>query len=158
VPLHRRLSCSWKWPDAMCADAVDATIVKGEAPAFLISRKGDLDSADIASGIMRPDRDRALAARALSLCDHERAGRALCFLRSRRRPTPLWPTCQTRSVCRSIAFTWSCECFFDNAQSTGRRFVCGRDRLGMFHGDIDCFCMFECEAGQGRALDRMTAR
>jgi hypothetical protein len=52
-------------------DAVDATIVKGGAPAFLISRKSDFHSAVIASDMLRSDRDRPLSAPRMRSDDRE---------------------------------------------------------------------------------------
>ena len=73
------LSCSWEWPDTMFADAVDGTIVKGDAPSFLMPRKDDFDSAVVASDMPRPDRDRALSAATMSSDDRERGRSGALF-------------------------------------------------------------------------------
>jgi hypothetical protein len=52
-------------------------------------------------------------------------GRAGCFLRSRRRPTPYRPTCQTMTGLQKHRVRVVVCGFFGNAQSTGQRFLCG---------------------------------
>jgi hypothetical protein len=73
------LSRSWEWPGTMFADAVDGTIVKGDAPSFLMPRKDDFDSAVVASDMPRPDRDRALSAATISSDDRERGRSSALF-------------------------------------------------------------------------------
>src|SRR3984957_7593652 len=63
---------SWERPDTMFADAVKATVVKGDAPNFDMPQDGDFDSSDIVSNTLKPDRDGALTAAAVSSDDRER--------------------------------------------------------------------------------------
>jgi hypothetical protein len=74
------LSCSWEWPDTIFRDAVGTMIVKGDAPPFLMPRKDDFDSADSASDMLTPDRDRALSAHTMSSDDRERGRSSALFL------------------------------------------------------------------------------
>ena len=73
------LLCSWEWSNTMFADAVDGTIVKGDAPSFLMPRKDDFDSAVVASDMPRPDRDRTLSAATMSSDDRERGRSGALF-------------------------------------------------------------------------------
>jgi hypothetical protein len=61
----------------MFADAVDGTIVKGDAPSFLMPRKDDFDSAVVAPDMPRPDRD--LSAATMSSDDRERGRSSALF-------------------------------------------------------------------------------
>jgi hypothetical protein len=64
---------SWERPDTMFADAVKATVVKGDAPNSDMPQDGNVDSSDIASHTLKPDRDGALTAPPLSSDDRERS-------------------------------------------------------------------------------------
>jgi len=58
---------SWERPDTMFADAVSATVVKGDAPNFDMPQDAYFDSSDT----LTPDRDGALTAPAVSSDDRE---------------------------------------------------------------------------------------
>jgi len=63
----------------MFADAVKATVVKGDAPNFDMPQDGNFDSSDIASHTLKPDRDGALTAAAVSSDDRERGWSSALF-------------------------------------------------------------------------------
>jgi hypothetical protein len=86
----------------MFADAVKATVVKGDSPNFDMPQDDNLDSSDIAFDTLKPAVPRKVAA------GRQRIGRHL----------------KPRSVCRSIAFDWCCGCVSNSAQSTGRQSIC----------------------------------
>src|ERR1700686_4596141 len=69
---------SWERPDTMFADAVKASVVKGDAPNFDMPQDGDFGSSDNAS-TLKPDRDGALTAPALSSDDRERGWSSALF-------------------------------------------------------------------------------
>jgi hypothetical protein len=149
------LSRSWDGPTPMFADAVDATIVKGGAPAFLLSRKRDFDSADIASDMLRPDRDRALAVPTMSSDNRERGRSSALLLQGRCSLTPDRPTCQTTIGLQKKRVRLA-VCMVLRQRPIHRATVClWRDRLsgggdelfGHVSHVVDWFCMFECEAG-----------
>src|ERR1700680_2108617 len=70
---------SWERPHTLFADAVKASVLKGDAPNFDIPQDGDFDSSDIASHTLKPDRDGALTAPALSSDDRERGWSSALF-------------------------------------------------------------------------------
>ena len=70
---------SWERPDTIFADAVKASVVKGDAPNFDILQDGDFDSSDIASHTLKPGRDGAQTAPALSSDDRERGRSSALF-------------------------------------------------------------------------------
>ena len=72
-------SGSWERPDTMFADAVKATVVKGDAPNFDMPQDGNFDSSDIASHTLKPDRHGGLTAPALSSEDRERGWSSALF-------------------------------------------------------------------------------
>jgi hypothetical protein len=160
------LSCSWELPDTMFGDAVDAMIVKGGAPSFLMPRKDDFDLAVIASDMLRPDRDRAHSAPTMVRTIASAASRAHYLLRVRRRSRALGRLAKSRSVCKSSASAWSYACFFQNAHLTRRRSVFGEivgaeaamSCLGMMRRTLNVFVCSRVRSGRGGALDRVRAR
>src|SRR6202140_2315173 len=70
---------SWERPDTMFADAVKASVVKGDAPNFDMPQDGNFDSSDIASRTLKTDRDGALTAPALRPDDRERGWSSALF-------------------------------------------------------------------------------
>jgi len=149
---------SWERPDAVFADAVKATVVKGDAQNFDMSEDAYFDTSDAAGDALKPDPHAAPIALGAPFDDHDRAWSSALFplklpqtepsstdvpnrgpsaveMRSPGRaaavPTPTTPPADSLFVPSSTR--WSLGGAFADVSRA-----------------VDCFCMFECEGGQGR--------
>jgi hypothetical protein len=156
---------SWERPDTIFADAVKASVVKGDAPNFDIPQDGDFDSSDIAAHTSKPDRDGALTAATVSSEDRERGWSSALFPAKQ-------PHADTASADMRTTISLQKNCVRLVMWERRRQrpivgaIVClyrdhlngGRDELfGHVSHFVARFRRFECEAGQRRELDRPTA-
>ena len=96
-PIHCAIAAyrgSWDRPDAGFADAVQATVEKGNAPNFDMPKDAYFDPNDLASKTLTPGPPAALTAPGRPMTTRV-VGRARCFLQSQRSRTTHRSTCRT---------------------------------------------------------------
>jgi hypothetical protein len=157
---------SWERPDAVFADAVKATVVKGDAQNFDMSGDAYFDTDDAAGDALKPDPHAAPIALGAPFDDHDRAWSSALF------PLKL-PQAERSSTDVPIAARLQSKCFRLGGQlqfqqrSSHQPTVClfrvrldGAlvARLRMFRVLSIVFACLSVRQGEGRPLDRMRAR
>jgi hypothetical protein len=139
---------------------------EGDAPSFLMPRKDDFDSADIASDMLRPDHDRACSAPTMSSDDRERhRSSALVPAKSLQADTALVDALNhdrsaeaLRSIVAACAAPTTSNPPCDGLFWRDRRREAAMSFLGMMGRVLNVFSCLRVRPSRGGALDRFRAR
>jgi hypothetical protein len=143
---------SWEQPDTMFADAVKATVVKGDAPNFSMPQDAYFDSGDIGSDALAPDRDGAPTAPAVTSDNREHGWSSALPRASPPQANTASADMPNHDRAESIAFAFVLRVRL-RQRPIHRATVClCRDRLtgdrdessGHVSQDVARFRMFEC--------------